>query len=67
MNQQVADTKYRIARLIANAYRDYGSVLFHKYAVQSERDCHPLVFLDAAIVMRIKHSHLCIFIQGHLL
>ena len=63
MNEQVADAKDRIAWLISDADRNFRTVFFYKYAVQRKRKRYPLVFFHAAVIMRIEHRHLCIFVQ----
>ena len=67
MNQDIADTEYRIIFLLTNCKGNHASVLFHNDSVQSQRKGNPLVFLDAAIIMGIQKSHLGILIKRILL
>ncbi len=67
MNQDIADTKYRVIFLFSDRNRNHASILFHNHAMQSKRKCHPLVFLDATVIMCIQKCHLRILIKGILL
>ena len=67
MRQQVGDDKLRVVRFVAHAHLN----LFHlpivahaHHAAQLERNRRPLVFLDAAVIMRFEKRHAAILIQG---
>ena len=67
MDQKICDVKYRILRLLTNADLHNASVLLCNNAMHSKRQCHPLVFLYATIIMSIQISQVRILVQRILL
>ena len=66
MNEQIRDDKNRIARLIANAHIHGLHAVFRHAAndaAQLHRNGCPLIFFDAAVVVRLKQRHAVVFIQ----
>ena len=57
MDQQVGDGKDRVVGLVADVNVDGGAVLFADDAYECERGGHPVVALDAAVVVRVEISH----------
>ena len=43
VDQKIAHAEYWITRLVSDTHFDHGAVLFRNDAVQSQRQCHPLV------------------------
>ncbi len=68
MRQQIGDDKFRIIRRGAD-----GNTQFHHFPIpadadgttQLQRDCRPLVFFDAAIIMGFEICHIFLFIKRH--
>ena len=54
MNQQVCDDKYRLIVLFTDADFDDGAVLFGDNAMKRKRNRCPLIFLDAAVIVRVQ-------------
>ena len=67
VDQKIAHAEYRITRLVSDTHFDHGAVLFRNDAVQSQRQCHPLVLLDTAVIVGIQHREIRVFIQRVLL
>ena len=67
VRQQIVDIEYGIAQLFPDRKFDLAAVLANDCAVQGKRDRRPLIFLDAAVIMRFQETHTRIFIQGILL
>ena len=67
MRQQIGDDELRIVRVAADDHVDQIAVFQRDDAVQLQRDRHPLVFLDAAVVVRLEIGHLRVLIQRKLL
>ena len=67
MYQNIGHTDYRIFRVFSDRYLNYCSIFFHYCSVKSQRRCHPLIFFDAAIIMRIQICHSAVFVQRFLL
>ena len=66
MRQQISDHETGIARFAADDNVN-GLSAFQCYnTVQFQRDGNPLVFFDAAVIMRLKIAHLILFIQRNL-
>ena len=63
MRQQIGDQEAFFVVLLAQTEVDAGPVELHHSAVQSERDSGPLVLLDAAVVMRLKHRQTAVLIK----
>ena len=57
VDQQVGDGKDRIVCLVADVDVDGGAVLFADDADECERGGHPVVALDAAVVVRVEVGH----------
>ena len=57
VDQQVGDGKDRVVRLVADVDVDGGAVLFADDAHERERGGHPVVALDAAVVVRVEVGH----------
>ena len=62
VDQQVTASEYRIVRILADAYLHRRSVLFHNHSVKRHWKRNPLVFFDSAVIMRIQHGQLGIFV-----
>ena len=67
MNQQVRDVEDGVAGLITDIQRDGRAVLLDNNAVERQRQRHPLVLLDAAVVVRVEVRKVLILIQRILL
>ena len=63
MNQKVGHAENGIIRVLAKRNIERRPVLFHDHAVQREGQRHPLVLLDAAIIMRVEVRHAALFIE----
>ena len=57
VDQQVGDGKDRVVRLVADIDVDGGTVLFADDAHECERGGHPVVALDATVVVRVEVGH----------
>ena len=57
VDQQVGDGKDRIVCLVADVDVDGGAVLFADDAHECKRGGHPVVALDAAVVVRVEVGH----------
>ena len=67
MDQQVRHAKDRIIIILTDDNIHDCTVFFHDNAMQCKRQRNPLIFLDAAIVMRIKVSQPAVLIERILL
>ena len=54
MDEQVGHAEHRVARVLAHPHVHHRAVLLRHHAVQRQRQRHPLVRLDAAVVVRIE-------------
>ena len=63
MRQEIRDVKYRILVFFADIEENLGSVLADHKTVDGKRNGRPLIFLDAAIVVRLQKRHLILFIK----
>ena len=63
MRQQICDDKHRVIGVLTDCYLDSAAVLAHDDSVQRQRHCHPLVLLDAAVVMRVEQRHTALLVQ----
>ena len=63
MDQKIADTKNRIFRFFTDVDSYHRTIFFRNDTVHSQWKCHPLIFLDTAIIMRIQQCHIRILIQ----
>ena len=57
VDQQVGDGKDRVIGLVADVDVDGGAVFFADDAHECERGGHPVVALDAAVVVRVEVGH----------
>ena len=67
MDQKVRNAYDRIVIVFADHYVQNRAVLFCDDAVQRERDGHPLVLFDTAVIMRVQICKARILIQRILL
>ena len=67
VDQKIAHAEYRITRLVSDTHFDHGAVLFRNDAVQSQRQCHPLVLLDTAVIMGLEIREAALLKEGMLL
>ena len=67
MRQEIRDNKLGILRLTADSDIDDLAVFERNNAVQLERDRHPLVLLDTAVVVGLEVGKLIGLVQGVLL
>ena len=58
MRQQIGDRELRILGILADDDLNGLAVLLRHDAVDFQRDGDPLVFLDAAVVMRLEKADL---------
>ena len=63
MGQQIGDGENRVAVALTDDDVHAGSVLFDDDAVQAERNRHPLILFDAAVVMRLHKGQLAVLVQ----
>ena len=63
MDQKITDTKYRIFRLVTDTHLHGRTIFFRDHTVQCQRQCHPLIFLDASIIMGIQHGKTGILVE----
>ena len=64
MGQQVVDDELRILRLVADVDGQHRAVRERHHAVQLQRDRHPLILADAAVVVGLEIGHLRFLVQG---
>ena len=62
MDQKVCDVYNRIIFIFTDNHINYASVFFDNHTMDCKWNCHPLVFLDTSVVVRIKICQICIFI-----
>ena len=67
MDEEISDTEHGVVRLLPERDRDCCAVFLDDNTVQGERYRHPLVLLDAAVVMRIKVRQPAVLIERILL
>ena len=67
VDEQVGDAEDRIRRILTDHDRNDRAVLFGDDAVDGERDGHPLIFLDSAVIVRIQIGKLGILVGRDLL
>ena len=63
VRQKISHSKHRIAVVLADGAGDRLAVLFHDDAVQRQRDRAPLIFFDAAVIVRFEKRDLRLLIQ----
>ncbi len=54
MRQNIGDVEDRIAVVLADADRLFLSSAEHNHAVQSKRNCRPLILFDTPVVVRFE-------------
>ena len=64
MREQIVDDELRILGVVADLDVDLAAVAADDKAVQLERDGDPLVFADAAVVVRLEVGQLGILVEG---
>ena len=67
MDEQIRHAEHGIVRLLPERDRDRCAVLLDDNTVQGKRNRHPLILLDAAVVMRIKVRQSAVLIERILL
>ena len=67
MREQVCDIENRVIIVFADNNLDHASVLLGNNAVNGKRYGCPLIFLDAAVVMRLEEAEAVRFIERMLL
>ena len=67
MREQVCDIENRVIIVFADNNLDHASVLLGNNAVNGKRYGCPLIFLDAAVVMRLEEAETVRFIERMLL
>ena len=67
VHQQVGDAEHRVVFVLADVDDDLFAGLPDDHAVQRQRDGDPLIFLDAAVIMRIQIRQIGILIERVLL
>ena len=67
VNQKVGHAENRVILLFADNHIHHAAILLCYYAMESQRQGDPLIFLDAPIIMGIKISHAAILIKRLLL
>jgi hypothetical protein len=63
VRQQIRDREYRVIRVFADVQGDLCAVLADDDPVQRQWQRHPLILLDAAVVVCIEQRHTAFFIQ----
>ena len=63
MREEVGDGQNGIIWLLADVQLDFRAVFLEDDAMEGEREGDPLVFLDAAIVMRVEQDELVVFVE----
>ena len=56
MHKQIGDYEYRIALFLTDTDIYNRTVSLCHYTVKCHRSCHPLIFLNSAIIMCIQIS-----------
>ena len=67
MNQKVRNPEDGILRLLTDIDGNKAAVLFGNDPVQGQGQSHPLILLDAAVIMRVQKSQVAVLIEGILL
>ena len=67
MDQQVCNAEYGILLFLTDAHLHNRAILFCDDPMHCKRDCDPLVFFYAPVIMRIQISHFRILIERMLL
>ena len=67
MDEQIGHAEDGIICLLSDRNLDDRTILFHDYAVQGKRNRHPLIFLDAAVVMCVEIGKAAVLIERILL
>ena len=67
MDQKIRDKEYRIVFILTYA-QDHGlSAFLYDHAVNSQRERHILILLDAPVIMSVQICDIAVFIEGILL
>ena len=67
MNEQIRHAEYRVGFILADNDINDRAVFFRHYTVNGERHGNPLIFFNAAVIMRIHICKAAVFIQRVLL
>ena len=67
VHQQIGDAEHGVAFVFAHVHLDDAAVFLGDYAMDGQGKRDPLVFLDAAVIMRVKQRESARFIQRVLL
>ena len=67
MDEQIGDCEYRLVFILSYDDLDLGPVFFDHDAVDSHRNGHPLVLLDAAVIMGVEVAEAVALIERILL
>ena len=67
MYEEIRHAEDGVVRLLTNRDLDNRAVLLHDNTVECKRNRHPLVLLDAAVVVRVEICQTIVLIQGVLL
>ena len=67
MDEQIGDTHHGIVLIFADDHVHHGAVLLGHHAVEGQGQRHPLILLDAAVVVGIEIGKIRILIEGVLL
>ena len=67
VNEQVSDAEHGVACVFAHVHALNAAVFFRDNAMNGERQCDPLVLLDAAVVMRVEQREIARFVERVLL
>ena len=63
VRQNIGDVQYRIRRIQTHLHVDQTAVGFGDYTDESKRHADPLIFFDAAVVMRAEKYQAVFFIE----
>ena len=67
MRQNIRNAEYRIFRIFPNTHLHHATVFLAYYTVNRKRQCKPLIFFYAAVIMCIQIYQKFLFIQRILL
>ena len=67
MYEKVGDEEYGIIFIFADGYRKLFAVFCVNYAMNGKGDRRPLIFLYAAVVMRLEKGEISVFVKGNCL
>ena len=63
VGQQIVHCKHRVASPAANGHIDQIPVLQRHHAPQLQRDGHPLVFPDTAVIVGLEERQLTVLVE----